>query len=64
MQWASSAYKHRITQARTRYIIQTYQPALIQPPRPPDRPDEQIVYLGDDRNGTALEVMTVAPGQR
>jgi len=62
LRWAKSASKHGISPARTRYVIETYLPALKLPPELPDRPDEQIVYLGDDLNGTPLEVMTVDIG--
>ncbi len=54
-----SAFKHQISEQRIRYVISHYQPSLVQPPEPPGRPNEQIVYLGDDAHGTALEVMTV-----
>lgn len=37
--------------------------ALREAAEPPQRPDEQIVYLGRDRRGKALEVMTVDLGQ-
>ncbi len=54
-----SAFKHQISEQRIRYVISHYHPSLVQPPAPPGRPNEQIVYLGDDARGTALEVMTV-----
>ena len=28
-------------------------------PEPPDRPNERLLFLGDDKNGVALEVMAV-----
>jgi len=40
LRWAKSASKHGISPARTRYVIETYLPALKLPPELPDRLDE------------------------
>jgi len=30
------------------------------PPAPPDRPDEALLFVGDDANGVSLEIVGVA----
>lgn len=59
LRWARSAAKHGITQTRTRYVLTRAGLVYIQPATPPDRPLDQLVYLGNDRGGVALEVMAV-----
>lgn len=59
LHWASSSAKHGITQARTRYVLTRAGLVYIQRATPPDRPLDQLVFLGDDRGGMALEVMAV-----
>ncbi len=59
LHWAGSAAKHGITRGRTRYVLTRAGLVYIQRATPPDRPLDQLVYLGDDRGGVALEVMAV-----
>jgi hypothetical protein len=57
--WAASATKHGIIRARTRYVIEHCGTPVVVPPEPPDRPAERLLFLGDDNQGVALEVLGV-----
>jgi uncharacterized DUF497 family protein len=57
--WASSATKHGISRARIRHVIEHCGGPFTLPADPPDRPFERLLYLGDDQDGTAMEVMAV-----
>lgn len=61
LQWARSATKHRISRERSRYVIE--QCGLCFEQRPPAGApagaDPRLVYLGDDAEGVALEVMAI-----
>lgn len=59
--WARSATKHRISRERLRYVIEHCGLRFAQRP-PPDAPlnaDLRLVFLGDDADGVALEVMAI-----
>jgi len=61
LQWTRSATRHRISRDRSRYVIEhcglvgEEPPPLSAPANAPDR----LVYLGDDQEGVALEVLGV-----
>ncbi|MFZ1925310.1 MAG: hypothetical protein WAU42_04105 [Solirubrobacteraceae bacterium] len=62
MRFARSATRHRISKDRIRHVIATYRVRFDEPP--PDTEgartrSTRIVYLGDDDQGCALEVMAV-----
>jgi hypothetical protein len=57
--WATSATKHGISRPRIRYTIEHCGLPFMIPAEPPDRPFERLLFLGDDQDGTALEVMAV-----
>jgi len=57
--WARSARKHGISQVRTRHVLAHAGLIYIQRAVPPGRPLDQLVYLGDDAQGLAMEVMAV-----
>ncbi len=61
LKWARSATKHRISRERSRYVIGHCGLCFEQDP-PADAPENassRLVFLGDDGEGTALEVMAV-----
>jgi len=64
--FAKSATKHGISHARAAYIIEHCGLVLPQPPPKddPDDHDERLVFLGDDRNGLALEVIGIELADR
>jgi hypothetical protein len=57
--WAQSATKHGITQTRTQHVIEHCGLPFVVPPQPPDRPDERLLFLGEDDTGETLEVLAV-----
>ncbi|GGK06149.1 hypothetical protein GCM10010123_40000 [Pilimelia anulata] len=57
--WAASAAEHGISRQRIRFVIERCGLPFAVPPEPPDRPFERLLFLGDDRDGTELEVMAV-----
>jgi hypothetical protein len=61
IRWARSASKHRVSRRRTRFIIENCRLRFTEPPphEDPDAADPRLVYLGDDPQGRALEVMAV-----
>jgi len=61
LKWARAAAKHRISRERSRYVIERCGLRFEQDP-PADAPEKaslRLVFLGDDEEGIALEVMAV-----
>jgi hypothetical protein len=62
VRFARSATRHRISKDRIRYVIGNYRVRFEQPPPDTERAravSTRVVYLGDDGQGRALEVMAV-----
>jgi hypothetical protein len=61
LKWARSATKHLISRARSRYVIEHCGLRFEQSPPvgAPGGADPRLVYLGDDAQGVALEVMAI-----
>lgn len=61
LKWARSATRHRISRERSRYVIEHCGLRFEQPPPAgaPADADPRLVYLGDDAEGVALEVMAI-----
>ncbi|MDP9075187.1 MAG: hypothetical protein M3N98_13700 [Actinomycetota bacterium] len=61
LRFAKSANKHHVAHERAAYVVNHCQVVLPQPPPAgdPDDHDERLVFLGDDRNGIALEVVAI-----
>jgi hypothetical protein len=59
--WARSATKHRIARARSRYIIEHcgLRFEQVPPAGAPAGAEPRLVFLGDDADGVALEVIAV-----
>lgn len=60
IRWARAATKHRVSRARSEHAI-SHALAVIDQPAPVDspHPDDRIIFLGPDEDGTMLEVMAV-----
>ena len=60
IRWARSATKHRISRARSAYVVRTATSILSQP-APGDSPakSDRLIFLGRDETGTLLEVMAI-----
>ena len=61
----AGARKHRVSRVQVRHVIDHAGLFFVQPAAPPDRPDEAVLFLGDDEAGSPLEVVGVelADGQ-
>lgn len=61
MRFAKSANKHGISHERATYVINHCGLVLPQPPpaNDPEDRDERLVFLGDDANAIALEVVAI-----
>lgn len=61
LRWTRAATKHRISRERSRYVIEYCGLRFEQDP-PSDAPENaslRLIFLGDDDEGVALEVMAV-----
>jgi len=61
IRWARSATKHRISRERSRHVVEHCGLRFEQKPPSGARAsaDLRLVYLGDDPDGVALEVMAI-----
>ena len=61
LRWARSATRHRISRERSRYLIEHCGLRFERDPPAgaPAGADPRLVYLGDDADGVALEVMAI-----
>jgi hypothetical protein len=62
VRFARSATRHRISKDRIRHVIANYRIRFEEPPPDTERArarSTRVVYLGDDDQGRALEVMSV-----
>jgi hypothetical protein len=57
LRWARSATKHRVSRERSRHVIEHAKVCFRIPAL--DDGDDRLLYLGDDADGVALEVMAV-----
>jgi hypothetical protein len=61
LKWARAATKHRISRERSRYVIERCGLRFKQEPPSgaPISASSRLVFLGDDADGIALEVMAI-----
>lgn len=59
LSWTAGARKHRVSRDQVRHVLDHAGLFFAQPSAPPSRPDEALLFLGDDATGTALEVAGV-----
>jgi hypothetical protein len=57
--WTAGARKHRVSRPRVRHVVEHAGLYFVRPADPPARPDEVLLFLGDDAAGVALEVVGV-----
>lgn len=57
LRWARSATKHRVNKERSRHVVEHARVRFRVPA--PDGVDDRLLFLGDDEDGVALEVMAV-----
>jgi hypothetical protein len=65
LEWARSATKHRISKTRARHVLENCLAILEEDPPPghPNAIDPRLVFLGEDPEGVALEVIAVETDQ-
>ena len=61
LRWARAATKHRVRRQHSGYVIEHCGLRFRVPP-PAGHGDERLIYIGDDADGLALEVMAVELG--
>jgi hypothetical protein len=57
--WTAAARKHRVSRGQARYVVDHAGLFFVQPAAPPGRPDEALLFLGDDEAGERFEVVGV-----
>jgi hypothetical protein len=57
--WTAGSRKHGVSRARVRQVIQGARLYFVRPADPPGRPDEALLFVGEDADGTKLEVIGV-----
>ena len=57
--WTAGARRHGIDRSQVRHIIEHSGLVYVRPPIPPDRPDEALLFIGDDDEGMPVEVVGV-----
>jgi hypothetical protein len=57
--WTAGARRRRVSRAPVRYVVEHAGLFFIREAAPPERPDEALLFLGDDKDGTRLEVVGV-----
>ena len=55
----AAARKHRVSRVQVRHVIEHSGLYFVRPADPPRRPDEALLFVGDDADGTKLEVVGV-----
>ena len=59
LSWTAGARKHRVSRVQVRHVVEHAGLFFVQPAAPPDRPDEALLFLGDDAAGVPLEIVAV-----
>ena len=57
--WTASARKHGIRRAQVLQVVETSRVVFVRPADPPTRPDEALLFLGDDSAGQPIEVVGI-----
>jgi hypothetical protein len=57
--WTAGARKHGASREQVRHVVEDAGLYFVRPPEPPSRPDEALLFLGDDADGNKLEVIGV-----
>lgn len=57
--WTAGSRRHRVSRARVQYVVAQAGLYFVRAPTPPERPDEALLFLGDDEDGMPIEVVGV-----
>jgi hypothetical protein len=55
--WTAGSRKHRVSRSQARHVVEHAELYFVRPAVPPDRPDEALLFVGDDAHGAKLEVL-------
>ena len=59
LSWTAAARKHRVSREQVRQVVGHAGLFFAQAASPPGKPDEALLFLGDDSIGTPLEIVGV-----
>jgi hypothetical protein len=59
LSWTAGARKHGVSRAQALHLIAQAGLYFVRPAAPPERPDEGLLFLGEDAAGVRLEVVGV-----
>jgi len=57
--WTAASRKHRLTRGQVRHVVEHAGLVFVPEAVAPERPDEALLFVGDDAEGVALEVVAV-----
>lgn len=57
--WTAGARKHRVSRSQVRHVVLGAELFFFRPAAPPQRPDDALLFLGDDQEGGRVEVVGV-----
>lgn len=57
--WTAGSRKHRVSRSQVRHVVEHSGLYFVRSADPPARPDEALLFVGDDAEGIALEVVGV-----
>jgi hypothetical protein len=57
--WTAGSRKHRVSRGQVRHVVEHSGLYFVRPADPPGRPDEALLFVGGDADGTKLEVVGV-----
>jgi hypothetical protein len=59
LSWTAGARKHRVSREQVRHVVEHAGLFFVRPAAPPERPDEGLLFVGDDGAGARIEVVGV-----
>ena len=57
--WTAGSRKHRVSRSQVRFVVHEARVTFVRPAAPPQRPDEALLFVGEDESGVAVEVVGV-----
>ena len=57
--WTAGSRKHRVSRSQVRFVVHEARVTFVRPAEPPQRPDEALLFVGEDESGVAVEVVGV-----
>lgn len=57
--WTAGSRKHGVSRAQVRRVVEGARLYFVRSADPPSRPDEALLFVGDDADGTKLEVIGI-----